>query len=231
LAEKIKLDDDEYHLWAKVKGGGEVTDPPTPGTWYTVPNKVVVDLGPRQPGLYGWWKDSWCITKMHQRANAKADAYRAKKFKVETHDWSGKTPPGAVDPIQEHLSDPDLHAYGYGGHGVAPGILIYAYGAGKKYAITAGRYSHHRLAEVWLYACYSLAPTGATHGAYDPKTTGGRTGVSFSDWELNVSRYGELTGFEGKAYSSTTPSTRPGGLRKDPPRPPEKPHKPYSERM
>jgi hypothetical protein len=229
LAQEIKLDDDEYNLWAQVKGGGDVSDPPTPGTIYTVPNTVIVDLGPRRPGLLGWWLDSEVVPKMHERAEADADRYRSEGFKVETHNWAGKTPSGAVNPIQEHLMNPNLHAYGYGGHGGHRGILTYAFREGQKYTILAGRYSHHRLAELWLYSCYSLEWNGVGDIRYDPKSLGGRTGWNWSDWELNVSRYGSLHGFAGNAYPHTEPITRWGGLREKSPRAPEPPIAPTHE--
>jgi len=51
---------------------------------------------------------------------------------------------------------------------------------------------------------------------YAPETVGGRKIEEISRWEINVSRYGKLSGFVGTAYGWSEPEIRPGGLREKP---------------
>jgi len=218
-------------LWAKDSNGRPVTGPPTIGEWYTVPNLVYVNLGTRIPGLWGAFRDSSAIPAMHKKAKAKGAAYAALGYKVVEVDWtttahpipvSDKVPEemghdwGSASPLAAQLADVDLAAWGYGGHGADPGILVYKHdtyqGKTGKWTLSSGKYVHHRLAEMWLYACYSLAANAGGPAQYTAESRRGRT-KGFSLWELNVSSLGSLTGYVGgTGLFSSNAETRSGGL-------------------
>jgi len=214
LAPEIKLDEDEYYLWAKTEGGGPVGSNPLLGQTYTVPNKVIVDIGGTKWGKWGAFKDQYHYKHFTRVARAMGRKLAAAGYLVESHTW-GIPNSVAPDPIFGHLRDMDLYAYIYAGHGLksGKGSLVYAYDAKGSYATPLiGKVVHHRLALIVLLTCYSLDASGRNETAYDPSTTRGRTGSVFSDWELNVSRHGELIGFGSSAYIWSEAEHRQGGL-------------------
>ena len=212
LAKEIRLDADEYMLWAKPKDGQDMTDPPQPGT-YSVPNKIILDFG-------GWGPlesvlGNNALTRIQEVLRVVGSAYRLTGCMVKTYNWNMLDDPnnGTPDMLARHMADQDLWAYGYAGHG-ADGKLAYGRGL-SKVALARGKYVHHRIAFMMLLACESLAPSSAGIGYWNPDTIGQRSD-GFSEWETNVSNNGELFGYTIEFRGSEADSAkqiRPGGLR------------------
>jgi len=212
LAKEVGHDEDEHHLWAKDEQGNPSSDPPEPGRWYTLPNKVIIDyaMPRRKPqDLFG----NAAIQRWERLTRSLGQSAQRKGFMVETHQWGL---PGASDPIAQHMADEDLYAYAFVGHGQG-GVLVYAYTPdGKTNATVPGTYVHHRIARMIPLACASLQPGRLTPYLFDEATTRGRG--SFSLWETNVSKYGQIVGYfepvMALAWQDVSKlKTLPGGLR------------------
>jgi hypothetical protein len=189
-----------------------------------VPNKCIIDYGSPD----GFW-DRLGIELQNSGlhfARSFADAFaKGCRQGGKLVEQNRSMLPGKTDTLAEHMADPNLWGYAYAGHG-SKGSLIYGFTPdGGRYGLSPGRYVHHRIANMLLFACESLHPSPVGSAFWDEKTTGGRLG-GFSVWETNVSRYGHLFGYQD-AFRAIDLSfiggmeVRSGGLRKTHDRGPE----------
>lgn len=204
LAEKVKHDEDEHHLWAKDEAGDPAAGEPNPGTWYTVPNEVLLVYGKRR--WYETGPTSLLANLQHGLDEIAKDAERRSSVVTMRNPTAGE--------LEAALGSENLWAAGYAGHANESGALTPT--DNERDAVLPGKYTHHRIALLMLLACYTAAPA-VNQDQFDPATTGGRTDVS--EWELNVSSHGIFAGYTGGAnlfshgkYKKTTP----GGARRKP---------------
>ena len=193
LAKKIQLDEAEFGSWLKTKGsvltqdGKQVNlDDLTvgsricPGQKFTVPNMILVAYGEKK-----WYDHGGTVTQLLQdglrsmSSSMRSDGYNVLEL---------EEPP--TELLQSGLKMTDLCGAAYAGHGDKDGITPRN---NEKIALYPRKYVHHRLAFLWLLACSSLV-ADSQQGYFDPDTTLGRQDVS--RWEVNVSKYGKVIGFD-----------------------------------
>ena len=195
LAIKINLDYADIDKWLQPPPAGKPQ--PKAGDQFTIPNTVYFDLGPTTlkgkilreatwDSLYNWSKEE-------------ADKFHKKKYRVIRTDNIMD-----ADVMKKHLKDKDLAAYIWTGHG-SLGSLQPGYGpkskvvgpGGGKGQVDPGRWTHHRIEFLGLYACATMS-TGTMpvlKRFIDEKKTNKQNRERFTLWHLNVSEQGRVVGF------------------------------------
>jgi RHS repeat-associated protein len=181
LASLLSLDTDDAfgeNGWLRTVDGYSVSVV-KPGTSYTIPNSVYVDLGVNP--ILGY---SYLLGIFQASLRQVAKEYESKGFKVIM------TKNVTARQMRKNMRQDGIYAYFYGGHGLkgAPGTLA---PEGRDYVeggVMAGRYTPYKIRNMVLYACSSLA-----EGVLPRKTYLSDPTKSF--WNLNVSSSGWVTGF------------------------------------
>jgi RHS repeat-associated protein len=185
LAKKIKLDAREYKKWLKLKNGKMPSSESASleeDSSFEIPNTVYIDLG--QPA---WYETAANVVTLgaiphlifelrNFAKNDLASYYSSRGFRTKINEITSGS------AIKAHLKSDDIYGYIYAGHGGGLGILV---PGGSSSAIIAGRYTNYRIAAMVLLACSSAESDGVSEAAY---------GVSFNQWQRNVSADGVFIG-------------------------------------
>ena len=171
---------------------------------YTIPNLVIIQEADANipDGIEGikyrqqrnFLEGAFLFPAMRRTFDRLAARFRKEGFMVQ------RQTVGTAAAVKKGMADPDLHAYGYMGHGIEGTLVVDRTGAEM---VLPGAYVHHRLEYMWLLACDSLKP-GLGKKAFRPIATlkKGEAEKRFakekfiSPWRLNISEFGFLIGYQ-----------------------------------
>ncbi len=180
LANQLHLDSDDAlgsSGWLRAVDGTAVSSV-EPGTWYTVPNTVFVDLG-----LNRGWEYRYLLSIFNHSLRRSARDLESQGYHVSV------TENVTAGEMRNHMRTDGIYAYFYAGHGVGhPDSEVLApEGRYAESYVAPGRYAPYRIRRMVLYACSSVAdrPTRQTY----------LTDPTKSFWNLNVSSRGSVIGF------------------------------------
>jgi RHS repeat-associated protein len=159
LARLVRLNEEEFNKWGK-RDIHKVNGVRKCGAW--VPNTAYVDRGDISWDFYiGKIPNIWLITESHNIENHfLSEGYKTKLAKANRRSI-----------VDSHLSNSDIIAWGFVGHGAGNGHIVLDFDENQGYDHNLAKNKiNHKLAEVIIFACEA-----------------GRGG-----WGEIVSKYGQL---------------------------------------
>ena len=178
LAKLIGFDDKDYGAWLVPVGPtrmpASATEPIKGCAEFSIPNHIFIDIGAPKD-IYDKLPDS--LFAVHKALVLQAASrWRARGFEVDNIE------PASSGTIEGHLRDADLYGYIFAGHGRGFGGI-----GDLNTPVFPDRYTHHGIAFMELYACWSLETFGARYS--------NQPFFRYNQWEWNVARRGWLIGY------------------------------------